>query len=107
MKEATHDFQVAFELNSNIANTFIQVSVSKNFNFFLMKSYYIKQRALVLSFQRKYQQIILEFNQLTRLETIEDPNLYMLVAKARVKVGDNEGNLYHYLIMLFFNHNQF
>ncbi|KAJ3327686.1 cytochrome c oxidase subunit 1 [Blyttiomyces sp. JEL0837] len=72
MKEATYDFHSAFELNAGIAQTFVQ-------------------RALVLSFQRKYKQIIDEFNQRSKLETIDDPALYMLIAKARVKCGDNEG----------------
>ncbi|ORY43266.1 hypothetical protein BCR33DRAFT_738575 [Rhizoclosmatium globosum] len=72
MKDATYDFYAAFELNPGIAQTFMQ-------------------RALVLSFQRKYQQIINEFNEKVKRERIEDPSLYVLVAKARIKVGDNEG----------------
>ncbi|KAJ3299237.1 cytochrome c oxidase subunit 1 [Borealophlyctis nickersoniae] len=74
MKEATYHFHAAFELNSEIAQTFVQ-------------------RALVLSFQRKYHQIITEFNQRSRLEANDDPALFMLVAKARVKCGDNLGAL--------------
>ncbi|KAJ3009221.1 UNVERIFIED_CONTAM: cytochrome c oxidase subunit 1, partial [Siphonaria sp. JEL0065] len=72
MKDATYDFYSAFELNPGIAKTFMQ-------------------RALVLSFQRKYHQIIEEFNERVKRERIEDPSLYILVAKARIKVGDNEG----------------
>ncbi|KAI8593966.1 hypothetical protein BDZ88DRAFT_3091 [Geranomyces variabilis] len=74
MKEATYDFQTAFELNSEIAQTFMQ-------------------RALVLSFQRKYAQIIEEFNKKSRLETIEDAQLFILVAKARISCKDHEGAL--------------
>ncbi|KAJ3184569.1 cytochrome c oxidase subunit 1 [Geranomyces variabilis] len=74
MKEATYDFQTAFELNSEIAQTFMQ-------------------RALVLSFQRKYAQIIDEFNKKSRLETIEDAQLFILVAKARINCKDHEGAL--------------
>ncbi|KAJ3259016.1 cytochrome c oxidase subunit 1 [Chytriomyces hyalinus] len=72
IKEATYDFYSAFELNPEIAQTFMQ-------------------RALVLSFQRKYLQIIDEFNQRIKLEKIEDSSLYLLVAKARIKCDDNEG----------------
>ncbi|KAJ3197230.1 cytochrome c oxidase subunit 1 [Irineochytrium annulatum] len=72
MKESTYDFHSAFELNASIAQTFVQ-------------------RALVLSFQRKYTQIIQEFNQRSKIENIDDPALYMLIAKARVKCNDNEG----------------
>ncbi|KAI9337807.1 hypothetical protein BDR26DRAFT_803961 [Obelidium mucronatum] len=72
MKDATYDFYSAFELNPGIAKTFMQ-------------------RALVLSFQRKYPQIIDEFHERVKRERIEDPSLYVLVAKARIKVGDNEG----------------
>ncbi|KAI8823702.1 uncharacterized protein EV422DRAFT_585274 [Fimicolochytrium jonesii] len=74
MREATNDFQIAFALNAEIAQTFVQ-------------------RALILSFQRKYQQIIDEFNRESRLKTVEDPQLYMLVAKARISCGDHEGAL--------------
>ncbi|TPX57923.1 hypothetical protein PhCBS80983_g03494 [Powellomyces hirtus] len=74
MREATYDFQTAFELNAEIAQTFMQ-------------------RALVLSFQRKYAQIIEEFNKKSRLETIEDAQLFILVAKARISGGDHEGAL--------------
>ncbi|KAJ3416949.1 cytochrome c oxidase subunit 1 [Chytridiales sp. JEL 0842] len=72
MKLATYDFHSAFELNSAIAQTFVQ-------------------RVLVLSFQRKYEQIISEFDERSRIESIDDPDLYMLIAKARVKCNDNEG----------------
>ncbi|KAI8610448.1 hypothetical protein BC830DRAFT_742726 [Chytriomyces sp. MP71] len=72
MKEATYDFYSAFELNPGIAQTFMQ-------------------RAMVLSFQRKYVQIIEEFNQRIKLEKIEDASLYILVARARIKCDDNEG----------------
>ncbi|KAJ3011425.1 cytochrome c oxidase subunit 1 [Thoreauomyces humboldtii] len=74
MKEATYDFQTAFELSPDIAQTFIQ-------------------RALVLSFQRKYTQIIEEFNKKSRLETIEDSQLFILVAKAKISCGDHSGAL--------------
>ncbi|KAJ3212811.1 cytochrome c oxidase subunit 1 [Dinochytrium kinnereticum] len=67
MKESTYDFHSAFELNSSIAQTFVQVK------------------------KLKYKQIIFEFNQRSKLETIEDPALFMLIAKARVKCNDNEG----------------
>ncbi|KAI9199213.1 uncharacterized protein BJ171DRAFT_632051 [Polychytrium aggregatum] len=63
MKEATHDFRAAFELNSGIAQTFVQ---------------------------RKYQQIIDEFNIRCKIGNIDDPALYMLIAKAKVKCNDNE-----------------
>ncbi|KAJ1567925.1 cytochrome c oxidase subunit 1, partial [Nowakowskiella sp. JEL0078] len=74
MKEATYDFHSAFELNSSIAQTFMQ-------------------RALVLSFQRKYSQILSEFASKSKLEALDDPTLLLLVAKARVKCGDNLGAL--------------
>lgn len=73
MSESAYDFLVAFELNSGIAQTFVQ-------------------RALVLSFQKKYSQIIGEYNKLTYSEKQEDPALHMLVAKAKLKCGDSEGN---------------
>ncbi|KAI8832186.1 hypothetical protein BC829DRAFT_422863 [Chytridium lagenaria] len=66
MKESTYDFHSAFELNSSIAQTFVQ-----------------------------YKQIISEFNQRSKLETIEDPALFMLIAKARVKCNDNEALEYN------------
>ncbi|KAJ3032763.1 cytochrome c oxidase subunit 1, partial [Rhizophlyctis rosea] len=66
MKEATYDFQTAFELNADIAQTFMQ---------------------------RKYQQIISEYTQRSRFENLDDPALLMLTAKARVKCGDNYGAL--------------
>ncbi len=72
MSESAYDFLVAFELNSGIAQTFVQ-------------------RALVLSFQKKYSQIISEYNKLTYSEKQEDPALHMLVAKAKLKCGDSEG----------------
>ncbi|KAJ1556100.1 cytochrome c oxidase subunit 1, partial [Cladochytrium tenue] len=72
MKEATFDFHSAFELNSAIAQTFTQ-------------------RVLVLSFQRKYRQIIEEFEDRSKLDVTTDPSLYMMIARARVKCGDNLG----------------
>ncbi|KAJ3087663.1 cytochrome c oxidase subunit 1, partial [Quaeritorhiza haematococci] len=74
MKEATNDFHAAFELNSGIAQTFVQ-------------------RALVLSFQRKYQQIIDESSKKSKFELNHDASLNMLVAKARMKCGDPMGAL--------------
>jgi tetratricopeptide (TPR) repeat protein len=75
MKDATSDFYTAFELNSGIAQTFIQ-------------------RALVLSFQRKYDQIVSEFDKRAKYETITDPSVYLLIAKTRVKCNnDNRGAL--------------
>ncbi|TPX58913.1 hypothetical protein SpCBS45565_g07874 [Spizellomyces sp. 'palustris'] len=74
MQEATNDFHAAFEINAEIAQTFVQ-------------------RALVLSFQRKYTQIIIEFKERSKVENIEDPTLFMLVAKAKINCGDNEGAL--------------
>ncbi|KAJ3354248.1 cytochrome c oxidase subunit 1 [Entophlyctis luteolus] len=72
MKDAIYDFYSAFELNPGIAQTFMQ-------------------RTLVLSFQRKYRQIVEEFNERIKQERLEDASLYVLVAKARIKCGDNEG----------------
>ncbi|KAJ3123091.1 cytochrome c oxidase subunit 1 [Physocladia obscura] len=69
---AIYDFYSAFELNPGIAQTFMQ-------------------RTLVLSFQRKYYQIIAEFNERIKHERLDDASLYVLVAKARIKCGDNEG----------------
>jgi hypothetical protein len=59
MSEATSDFHAAFDLNASIAETFIQ-------------------RALILSFQRKYQQIIQEFEDRRRQRKVEDPALLIL-----------------------------
>ncbi|KAI8804058.1 hypothetical protein BJ742DRAFT_826275 [Cladochytrium replicatum] len=84
MKEATYDFHAAFELNSGIAQTFAQ-------------------RALVLSFQRKFSQIIEEFNQRSRIELIDDPSLLMLIAKARVRCNDYVGALKELAKALEFN----
>ncbi|KAI9332143.1 hypothetical protein DFJ73DRAFT_64411 [Zopfochytrium polystomum] len=84
MKEATYDFHSAFELNSSIAQTFVQ-------------------RVLVLSFQRKYKQIISEFQERSKLEVITDPSLYMMIAKARIKCGDNEGAIRDLLRSLEYN----
>ncbi|KAI9092398.1 hypothetical protein DFS34DRAFT_633351 [Phlyctochytrium arcticum] len=84
MKEATDDFHAAFEINSDIAQTFLQ-------------------RALVLSFQRKYKQIIKEFSDRSRLENIEDPALYMLLAKAKINCNDNEGALKDLAVALRYN----
>jgi tetratricopeptide (TPR) repeat protein len=53
----------------------------------------LKQRALVLSFQRKYKQIVDEFDKKSKVEYITDANLYVLVAKARLKCGDSRGAL--------------
>lgn len=76
MKESTNDFQAAFELNSGIAQTFVQ-------------------RVLVLSFKKQYQRIIREFQE--RLAKgdpkLDDSSLYMLIAKARNKCGDYSGAL--------------
>ncbi|KAJ3324940.1 cytochrome c oxidase subunit 1 [Boothiomyces sp. JEL0866] len=73
--EATKDFHAAFDLNSGIAQTFIQ-------------------RALILSFQRKYKQVIDEFDERKkRFKHIDDPALLSIVAKARIQYGDYEGAL--------------
>ena len=70
MTEATMDFHAAFDLNSSIAQTFIQ-------------------RALVLCFQRKYKQVIEEYElQKKKKKRIEDPALLLLIAKARISCGD-------------------
>lgn len=94
MKEATHDFHAAFELNAEIAETFVQVRLVLIYvESEEPRSYISLQRALVLSFQRKYSQIIEEFNRRSKLENIEDAQVLMLVARARVNCGDNEGGL--------------
>ncbi|KAJ3259590.1 cytochrome c oxidase subunit 1 [Boothiomyces macroporosus] len=73
--EATKDFHAAFDLNSGIAQTFIQ-------------------RALILSFQRKYKQVIDEFDERKkRFKHIDDPVLLSIVAKARIQYGDYQGAL--------------
>ena len=72
MRDATYDFHAAFDLNKAIAQTFIQ-------------------RALILSFQRKHEQMIIEFEQAQAIKPMEDYTLYVLVAKARMKCQDNEG----------------
>ena len=72
MREATYDFHTAFDLNSQIAQTFVQ-------------------RVLVLSFKKKHHQVISEFKELEKNEKVYDPSLYLLVAKARLKLADFEG----------------
>nr|KAJ3422198.1 cytochrome c oxidase subunit 1 [Polyrhizophydium stewartii] len=74
MAEATMDFHAAFDLNSSIAQTFIQ-------------------RALVLCFQRKYKQVIDEFDERKKTQSIDDPALLLLIAKARIRCGDFRGAL--------------
>jgi tetratricopeptide (TPR) repeat protein len=74
MAEATTDFHAAFDLNASIAQTFIQ-------------------RVLILSFQRKYAQIIQEFEGRKSTQRTDDPALLMLVAKARIRCGDHRGAL--------------
>ncbi|KAK5670739.1 hypothetical protein QVD99_002513 [Batrachochytrium dendrobatidis] len=74
MAEATTDFHAAFDLNSNIAQTFIQ-------------------RALVLCFQRKYKQVIDEFDEKKKTQMVDDPALLLLIAKARIQCGDFKGAL--------------
>ena len=75
VEEATIDFHAAFDLNSSIAQTFMQ-------------------RALILSFQRKYKQIIEEYDQRKAANIqAKDPALLLLVAKARIRYGDFEGAL--------------
>ena len=71
-KEATYDFHAAFELNNSILQTFVQ-------------------RALVLSFQRKYDQVIAEFEEKRKTQEIYDPTLWVLVAKAKIKNADYAG----------------
>ncbi|KNE63498.1 hypothetical protein AMAG_08620 [Allomyces macrogynus ATCC 38327] len=71
---AMHDFHTAFELNSGIAQTFLQ-------------------RSLILSFQGKYHQIIQEFRDQQQLGARFDANLIVLVAKAKMRTGDPEGAL--------------
>ncbi|ORZ39034.1 hypothetical protein BCR44DRAFT_33344 [Catenaria anguillulae PL171] len=69
------DFHTAFELNSGIAQTFLQ-------------------RSLILSFQGKYAQVIKEFNEHRAKGTATfEPNLLALVAKAKMRTGDPEGAL--------------
>ena len=87
MKEATYDFHAAFELNAGIAQTFVQV-----INFIKQVSE-TRKRALVLSFQRKHKQIVEEFDQKAKYEIVNDQSLYLLIAKARMKCGDNRGML--------------
>ncbi|KAI8896697.1 hypothetical protein BC833DRAFT_596500 [Globomyces pollinis-pini] len=73
--ESTLDFHAAFDLNSNIAQTFVQ-------------------RTLILSFQRKYKQIIDEFDERKkRFKYVDDPALLLIVAKARIRYGDFQGAL--------------
>ncbi|KAI8923467.1 hypothetical protein BC831DRAFT_470816 [Entophlyctis helioformis] len=74
MAEATMDFHAAFDLNASIAQTFIQ-------------------RSLVLCFQRKYKQVIEEFDERKKIQTVEDPQLLLLIAKARIRCGDFRGAL--------------
>jgi tetratricopeptide (TPR) repeat protein len=76
VEEATADFHTAFDLNSSIAQTFIQ-------------------RTLILSFQRKYRQIIEEYEERKREYKIvtDEPALLLLVAKARIRDGDFIGAL--------------
>jgi tetratricopeptide (TPR) repeat protein len=74
MLEATSDFHAAFDLNTSIAETFIQ-------------------RALILSFQRRYQQIVQEFEEKKRSRKMNDPALLILVAKARIRCEDYSGAL--------------
>ncbi|KAG5457432.1 MAG: hypothetical protein BJ554DRAFT_2558, partial [Olpidium bornovanus] len=74
MRQALLDFHAAFELNAAIAQTFFQ-------------------RALVLSFQRKYAQVIDEFTELSKRQFITDASLYVLIAKAKMKCSDNQGGL--------------
>lgn len=71
--DATTDFQAAFNINSNIAQTFVQ-------------------RALILSFQQKHQQIIAEYDlRKENGENMTDVMLILLVAKAKVRYGDYIG----------------
>jgi tetratricopeptide (TPR) repeat protein len=74
MKDATSDFYTAFKLNAGIAQTFIQ-------------------RALILTFQGKYDQIVSEFDTRAKYENLSDPAVYLLIAKARVQCNDNLGAL--------------
>lgn len=74
MLEATSDFHAAFDLNAAIAETIIQ-------------------RALILSFQRRYQQIVNEFEERKKTRKIEDTGLLILVAKARIRIEDYVGAL--------------
>ncbi|KAJ3216163.1 cytochrome c oxidase subunit 1 [Clydaea vesicula] len=74
MRESTYDFHAAFELNSGIAQTFVQ-------------------RVLVLSFRKQFKQIIEEFNKLSAAEKNENPGLFLLVAKAKLKCSDYLGAL--------------
>jgi hypothetical protein len=74
MNEATNDFHAAFILNASIAQTFVQ-------------------RALILSFQRKFEDIIREFEQKNSIKKISDPTLLVLVAKAKIQCKDYSGIL--------------
>ncbi|KAJ2995748.1 cytochrome c oxidase subunit 1 [Globomyces sp. JEL0801] len=51
-------------------------------------------RTLILSFQRKYKQIIDEFDERKkRFKYVDDPALLLIVAKARIRYGDFQGAL--------------
>ncbi|KAI9144604.1 hypothetical protein BKA69DRAFT_1036137 [Paraphysoderma sedebokerense] len=71
IKAAIHDFQSAFELNSGIAQTFLQ-------------------RAFILSFQGEYNVILREFERLSTPER-NDPSLLVLIAQAKIQMNDTKG----------------
>lgn len=48
---------------------------------------------MILSFQRRYQQIIQEFEEKRKSRKIDDPALLILVAKARIRCEDYSGAL--------------
>ncbi len=75
IQDATDDFRSAFELNPSIAQTFVQ-------------------RALVLSFQGRYAQLLGEFENMELTKTASrDAVLLILVAKAKMKLKDYAGAL--------------
>ncbi|KAH9251261.1 hypothetical protein BASA81_010883 [Batrachochytrium salamandrivorans] len=86
MTEAAMDFHAAFDLNSNIAQTFIQ-------------------RALVLCFQRKYKQVIDEFEEHKKTQMVDDSALLLLISKARIRCGDFKGALHDLTNALDFSQN--
>jgi len=61
------DFTTAFELNSGIAQSFLQ-------------------RALFLSFKAEFAKVIEEFGPYRLINAVTDPFIYTLVAKACIKL---------------------
>ncbi|KAL7749136.1 hypothetical protein RI367_005541 [Sorochytrium milnesiophthora] len=71
---AMHDFHTAFEINSGIAQTFLQ-------------------RALILSFQGRYNQVIEEYEKMRSEGIVFDSGTLVLIAKAKMKCQDAKGAL--------------